>query len=136
MTIRTTAVPILAEDPADGYFVFVRDSSASRFKRVERWRFPRWAGIATKTGAYTILAGDRGKTIRLTGSNNRTFRLPNIAGDVEAGWDVWIANDATANLTVDGNGADTIDGSANLTVAAGAAVRLQAISAAAWRARA
>ena len=51
--------------------------------------------------------------------------LPNIAGDVEAGWDVWIANDATANLTVDGNGAETIDGSANLTVAAGAAVRLQ-----------
>lgn len=125
MTIRTTAVPILTEDPAAGDFVFVRDSSASRFKRVERWRFPRWPGIATKTGAYTILAGDRGKTIRLTGSNNRTFRLPNIAGDVEAGWDVWIANDATANLTVDGNGADTIDGSANLTVAAGAAVRLQ-----------
>ena len=130
--IRTTAVPLLAEDPADDDLVFVRDVSAARFKGVERMRFPRWPGLTGKTANYTIAAADRGRTIRLTGSNARTFTLPDITGGVVLGWDVWVLNSSTADLTVDGNGSDTVDGSATITVEAGAAVRLQAVSSSAW----
>ena len=60
-------------------------------------------GATDQTGDYTILDTDRAKVITLTGSTAATFTLPDITGNVAAGWDVWVANDSTADLTVTGN---------------------------------
>lgn len=90
----------------------------------------------TKTGNYVLVAADRGKMIRLTGSAASTFTLPDIAGNVAIGWDVWISNDSTADLTVDGNGSDTVGGNPTLVMEPGHSVFLQAVTADSWRIRA
>ena len=91
---------------------------------------------AGKTANYTLVAADRGKMIRLTGTNARTFTLPDITGDVAVGWEVWIANDSSAVLTLDGNGSDTIDGTATYAVSAGSSVLIQVTGTTAWKVRA
>ena len=88
--------------------------------------------VSDKTAAYTIVDGDQGNTVRATGSAALTFTLPDVATPIAAGWWVRIANGSTAALTIDGNGADTIDGEATLEVAVGDVVTLQVVGATAW----
>ena len=58
--------------------------------------------IEDKTADYVIVAGDRGKTIRLTGDTARTFTLPaiDLPGEVDAQWWVRVANASTVDLSL------------------------------------
>ena len=88
--------------------------------------------VNNQTANYTLLASDMSNTVRLTGGTARTFTLPDITGGVQIGDIVHIINDATANLTLDGNGADTIDGSTTLTVYPNESVTLQVVTSTRW----
>ena len=91
------------------------------------------SAVVDKTADYTLLAADKGKTIRLTGTTARTFTLPDISGSTAVGTSYWLLNNATGvNLTVATNGSDTVDGAATLTLKPGEAVQLQAVTATAW----
>ena len=90
------------------------------------------ASVNNRSANYQVLASDVGNTVRLTGGTARTFTLPNIAGDVPVGSIIFFVNAATAALTLDGNGADTIDGSATLVVLPGESVEVQAVTSTAW----
>ena len=90
------------------------------------------AGILNKTADYTLVADDIEKIVVLGGTTARTFTLPDITGDVTTGWGVWIANGSTQDLTLDGNGSDTINGAATYTVSSGNAVRIAAVTASSW----
>ena len=63
-----------------------------------------------------IPANGRDNVYRLTGNTARTFTLPDASGggSVPNGWDAWFTAVA-ASLTIDGNGADTIDGACNFS---------------------
>ena len=87
-----------------------------------------WRVIATldedlvidKTGDYSALLRDFGKTIRADGSGNPrhglTVRLP-AAATAGDGYTITVVNvGATATITVDGNGAETVNGAANHTL--------------------
>ena len=89
-------------------FHSVVDGSAVR-QSLDPAQTARFAGsimstpiIEDKTADYTIVAGDRGKTIRLTGDTARTFTLPaiDLPGEVSSAWWVRIANSSTANLSL------------------------------------
>ena len=75
-----------------------------------------------------------GDTYALTGSTARRFSLPAASGGsaVSDGWQIVTANRSSAVLTVAADGSDTIDGSPELSVPAGEAVRLQKVAAGAW----
>ena len=88
--------------------------------------------VSDKTADYIVVNGDQGNTVRATGSTALTFTLPDVATPIAAGWWVRVANASSAALTIDGNGADTIDGEATLEVAAGDVVTLQVVGATAW----
>lgn len=80
------------------------------------------AGVNSRSADYTILTGDKGKIVQLTGSTSRTFTTP-AAATVGAGWYCYVqhAGDDTAEaanpvaLTIDGNASETIDGVATVT---------------------
>ena len=77
-------------------------------------------GVNDQSGAtYTILASDRGKTVRGTGTAATTFTTP-AAATVKAGWWCYIENALTGasaaakKLTVDGNASETVDGATTI----------------------
>lgn len=88
--------------------------------------------VKNKTANYTVVAGDLGDTIRLTGSSPQIFTLPDSEGTVVPGWYVRVANDSTAALTLDGHGSDTIEGSATRILAPGQRANLQMLTATTW----
>ena len=90
------------------------------------------AGVSAKTANYTLVSDDIEKIVLLGGTAARTFTLPDITGSVAIGWAVWIANGSTADLTIDGNGSDTIDGSATYTLKSGHAIRIATITTSSW----
>ncbi len=92
-------------------------------------------GLADKSADYTMVAGDRGKTLVYSGSAAATFTLPDITGDVATGWDVWVLNGSTYDLTLDGNGSDLIDGGATYIVPAGSSANLVAVTTNSWAVR-
>ena len=70
-----------------------------------------------------------------TGSSNITVTLPRASGQgaVRNGYEQVIANRGAGDLTIDGHGADTINGEATLVITElGRAVRLQKVSNSAW----
>lgn len=69
----------------------------------------------TQTAAYTAVAGDRGDLINWTGSSNATLSLT-AAATLGDGWYCYVKNAGTAVLTIDPNGAETIDGATTLAV--------------------
>ena len=87
---------------------------------------------ANAFGVAALVSSDFADTIRLTGSVARTYTLPLIPTVVQTGWYVTFVNDSTAVMTVDGNGAQTIDGAQDLAVQPGEAVTVQVVSASAW----
>jgi len=67
-----------------------------------------------KTASYSILDADNGKIVRAAHSASITFTLPAATG-LSNDWAVWIANEQTgdddaAELLIDPDGSDTIDG--------------------------
>lgn len=73
------------------------------------------AGVTTRTTAYTILAADRGKVFACTG----TFSLAlTAAATLGAGFAVAVSNVSTGAITIDPNGAETINGAATYVVPA------------------
>lgn len=73
---------------------------------------------STETGNYTILTTDQGKFFNVTAT--ATITLP-AAASAGAQFPVLIANNGSGTVTVDGNGAETINGAAALSLAAGQA---------------
>ena len=83
----------------------------------------------------TIPASANGNTYVHTGSSNITYTLPAASGGsaVANGWEVVISNQGAGDLTIDGAGADTVDGSATLVISTnGRAVRLQKTANSVW----
>jgi hypothetical protein len=77
--------------------------------------FPRATSI--KTGAYSVVAGDQGVLfVGDTSGGAFTITLPLLSG-VSNGYTVGFKCDGANALTVDGNGSETIDGSASLVLA-------------------
>ena len=111
--------------------VWVLDTNDDAWRRIFR-RGVELPSVDDKTSNYTIVADDRGNSIRAVGVTPLTFTLPNITGDVGIGWEVVVINASSRTLTLDGNGADTISGNAMRDIPAGEAVRVQVTSVATW----
>ena len=76
-----------------------------------------------------------GHTYIHSGSSNITYTLPAASGTgaVPDGWEVVVSNQGTGDLTIDGNGSDTVDGRATLVLSdLGRSVRLQKVANGAW----
>ena len=119
---------------SDGTYVFHRLLTAAK----EPAQREEWGPENDKAANYAIVAADFGKIVRLTGKTARTFTLPDIdAADsgIEVGDSVRVVNDSIKVLTVDGHGNDTVDGSANLALAAGKSRRFEVTGDATWVSR-
>lgn len=64
--------------------------------------------ISNKTAAYTVVAGDLGTIINCT-SGTFTVSLT-AAATLGSGFNCWVWNTGTGTITIDPNGAETIDG--------------------------
>lgn len=65
--------------------------------------------VNAQSANYTLLAADRGLIVTLTGSTARTFSFT-AAATLGSGWACYLYNAGTAELTLDPNGSETIDG--------------------------
>jgi len=74
------------------------------------------SAIVTKSAPYTLVAGDRGKLFDVSGTTTITLLAAATAG---SGFIAVIRNAGAGIVTVDGNGAETINGSATLTLSVG-----------------
>lgn len=70
----------------------------------------------SKTGAYTVVAADKGKVLTCSGTFTLTLTAAATLGDAFA-FSVW--NTGSGTITIDPNGSETIDGATTQTVAAG-----------------
>lgn len=70
-----------------------------------------------QTAAYTVVAGDLGKIVNCT-ANTFTVSLT-AAATLGSGFNCWIWNTGTGTITIDPNGAETIDGVATITLQRG-----------------
>jgi hypothetical protein len=77
--------------------------------------------VNAQTLAYTATTTDRGKVIRYTGAGGLTLSL-DPAATLTDGWFTVLRNDSSGTITIDPNGAETINGAANLAVTAGNSV--------------
>lgn len=66
------------------------------------------AGVVAKSANYTVVAGDRGKLLSCTGTITITLLAAATAG---AGFAVVVKNTGSGYVTIDGDLAETIDGS-------------------------
>lgn len=73
-------------------------------------------GITTTAVDYTITSSDQGKFIKATAS--LTLTTPD-ATSVDSPFVFFVVNTSTGDVTVDGNGSQTIDGSSTITIPAG-----------------
>ncbi len=74
------------------------------------------ATYVAKTGAYTVVTGDRGKVIACSGT--WTLGLTAVA-TLGAGYSCIIANTSTGTITIDPASAELIDGAATFALGAG-----------------
>ena len=70
----------------------------------------------TKTGAYAVVATDRGSLISCTGTFTLTYTAAATLGD---GWTNIVRNDGTGVITLDANSAELIDEQLTITLGAG-----------------
>ena len=75
------------------------------------------AGVDARSGAYTVVAGDRGKLITATGT--WTLALT-AAATLGAGFAVAVRNSGAGVITIDPNASEQIDGATTITLSAGA----------------
>lgn len=79
--------------------------------------------VITKTTNYTVTLADRGKIISVTTDLDVTITLPSSV-TAKVGFEIIISNDGAGITTVDGNAAETINGSLTVLVVAGATLVL------------
>lgn len=82
--------------------------------------------ISNKTGAYTVVAGDLATVINCSGATSFTVSLT-AAATLGAGFNVTIWNNTTTvamAVTIDPNGAETIDGQATLILRRGEGMQI------------
>ena len=87
--------------------------------------------VAAKTASYTATADDDQAVLLFNGSN-LTLTLPDITSTLQGKYGLWVLNAHTTDLTIDGNGSDTIDGSAEYDLESGTGVYLFAITGTSW----
>lgn len=80
----------------------------------------------SKTANYTVVAADHMKTIECNGTFTVTL---GAASSLGAGYTVRIKNAGTGEITVDGNGSETIDGDLTIQLVASQSTTLQVNSA-------
>lgn len=73
--------------------------------------------ITTQTAAYTVVAGDLGKIINCT-SGTFTVSLT-AASTLGSGFNCWIWNTGTGDITIDPNASETIDGGPTIILRSG-----------------
>lgn len=78
--------------------------------------------ISNKTGAYTVVAGDLGTIINCT-SGTFTVSLT-AAATLGSGFNCWVWNTGSGTITIDPNGAETIDGNSTLIIYPGNGVQI------------
>jgi hypothetical protein len=78
--------------------------------------------ISNKTGAYTVVSGDLGTIINCT-SGTFTVSLT-AAATLGSGFNCWVWNTGTGVITIDPNGAETIDGVVTLTLRKGEGLQI------------
>ena len=79
------------------------------------------AGVDARSGAYTVVAGDRGKLINATGT--WTLALT-AAATLGAGFAFAIRNSGAGVITIDPNSSEQIDGATTMSVGAGTSALL------------
>lgn len=101
------------------YKMVVKDSSGNTIRTEDNiTAFKESSGFSAKTANYTIVAADYGKLIDVDAtSGNLTITLT-AAATLGSGFIVYVRkSDASANtVTIDGNGAETINGSTTLVL--------------------
>ncbi|MEY2656064.1 MAG: hypothetical protein RLZZ524_3092, partial [Pseudomonadota bacterium] len=71
-----------------------------------------------KTGAYTVVAADKGKVINCTGAGGWSLSLT-AAATLADGFQFAVWNNSSGNITLDPNASETIDGATTKVLAAG-----------------
>jgi hypothetical protein len=90
--------------------------------------------VISISGTATLALADLGNAVVFTGSSAATLNLPAVAtAPLGAGW--LVMNSGTAALTIDPNGAETVNGTATLVLQPGASAMLVRV-ASAWQAAA
>lgn len=90
-------------------------------------------GTLSKTGAYTVVAGDDNKLISCVG----TFTVSmTAAATLGADFNCWIANDGTGIITIDPSGSELIDGFSTISVTPAEVVGVGCTGTEFWVARA
>jgi len=74
------------------------------------------AGVDARSGAYTVVAGDRGKLIDATGTWTLTLPAAATAG---VGFAFAVRNSGPGIITIDPNGSELVDGLLTTTIGAG-----------------
>lgn len=93
---------------------------------------PSQRGLVTGTGALTLTTADLGNLVSWSGSSANTANLPAVA-TCPPGLGTMFKNDGTANLTIDPNGAELINGGATLVLLPGEAADVYRVGSA-WSA--
>ena len=108
-------------------------NAATNTKWLQLGSLPTSVVIASSN--TSIPASARDNTYMHTGSSNITYTLPRASGSgaVDNGWEVVITNQGAGDLTIDGFGSDTVDGSATLVINTnGRSLRLQKVANTSW----
>lgn len=81
------------------------------------------AGITTVATSYAVTSADRGKLVNVNGGSGVTVTTPSAAS-VGSTFCFGLVNTSANAITLDGSGAQTVNGSATLTIPIGAAALL------------
>lgn len=127
MTIETSAyiadwnaaLPANTDSKSEG------DDHIRKIKADVQATLPGFAGrfrrLQTKSGAYTAVLNDNSSILRTSGTWTLSLTAATTLGN---GWEVLVYNDGAGTITVDPNGAETINGSATMTVPPGGMSRI------------
>lgn len=76
----------------------------------------------TKSGAYTLVVSDYGRTLLLSGTWTLSVTAAATLGD---GWQVELVNTGTGVITIDPNASETIDGATTMVLTPGERCRIR-----------
>ncbi|MCX7275503.1 MAG: hypothetical protein NTV19_20710, partial [Burkholderiales bacterium] len=96
---------------------------------VYAWIDPGERQVVTGTGAITLALADLGNSVVWSGTTAQTVAFPAVA-NVPAGLGFQFRNAGTANLTLDPNASETINGTITLVLTPGQAVEVLKVGAA------
>lgn len=87
-------------------------------------------GTVAKTGAYTVIAGDRGDVLSCNGTFTLTLTAAATLGN---GFSFGVVNAGSGTITIDPNASELIDGAATVTVGAGKSCFVICDAGTSWR---